>query len=53
MIKAIVTGAAGGWFRIINVLSTSEGIALGGALERTGHAQLGRMPADRGHPATG
>ena len=49
MIKAIVTGAAGRMgSRIINVLSTSEGIALGGALERTGHAQLGQ---DAGGPA--
>jgi len=49
MIKAIVTGAAGRMgSRIINVLSTSEDITLGGALERTGHALLGQ---DAGGPA--
>lgn len=43
MIKAIVTGAAGRMgSRIINVLATSEGIALGGALERKGHTLLGQ-----------
>jgi 4-hydroxy-tetrahydrodipicolinate reductase len=55
MIKAIVTGAAGRMgSRIINVLSTSEGIALGGALERTGHSQLGQdAGGPAGIPATG
>jgi 4-hydroxy-tetrahydrodipicolinate reductase len=49
MLKAVVTGAAGRMgSRIINVLSTSEGIALGGALERKGHALLGQ---DAGGPA--
>jgi 4-hydroxy-tetrahydrodipicolinate reductase len=49
MIKAVVTGAAGRMgSRIINVLSASEGIALGGALERKGHALVGR---DAGGPA--
>jgi 4-hydroxy-tetrahydrodipicolinate reductase len=49
MIKAIVTGAAGRMgSRIINVISTSEGIKLGGALERKGHALLGQ---DAGGPA--
>jgi 4-hydroxy-tetrahydrodipicolinate reductase len=43
MIKAVVTGAAGRMgSRIINVLSTSEGIRLGGAVERKGHALLGQ-----------
>lgn len=43
MIKAIVTGAAGRMgSRIINVLSTSEGIRLGGAVERKGHALVGQ-----------
>ena len=41
MIKAVVTGAAGRMgSRIINVLSTSEGIRLSGAVERKGHPQL-------------
>jgi 4-hydroxy-tetrahydrodipicolinate reductase len=41
MIKAIVTGAAGRMgSRIINVLSTSEGIRLAAAVERKGHPQL-------------
>jgi 4-hydroxy-tetrahydrodipicolinate reductase len=49
MIKAIVTGAAGRMgSRIINVLSSSEGIALGGAAEKKGHALLGQ---DAGGPA--
>ena len=49
MIKAVVTGAAGRMgSRIINVLSSSEGIALGSALERKGHALLGQ---DAGGPA--
>jgi 4-hydroxy-tetrahydrodipicolinate reductase len=49
MIKAIVTGAAGRMgSRIINVLSASEGIALGGALEKKGHALIGQ---DAGGPA--
>lgn len=43
MIKAVVTGAAGRMgSRIINVLSTSEGIRLGGAVERKGHSLLGQ-----------
>src|SRR5512142_1009274 len=42
MIKAVVTGAAGRMgSRIINVLSTSEGIRLSGAVERKGHALVG------------
>jgi 4-hydroxy-tetrahydrodipicolinate reductase len=49
MIKAIVTGAAGRMgSRIVNVLSTSEGIALGGALEKKGQSLLGQ---DAGGPA--
>lgn len=43
MIKAVVTGAAGRMgARIINVLSTSEGIRLSGALERKGHPLAGQ-----------
>jgi len=43
MIKAIVTGAAGRMgSRIINVLSTSEGIRLAGAIERKGHPLVGQ-----------
>jgi 4-hydroxy-tetrahydrodipicolinate reductase len=43
MIKAIVTGAAGRMgSRIINVLSTSEGIRLSGAVERKGHSLVGQ-----------
>lgn len=43
MIKAIVTGAAGRMgSRIINVLSTSEGIRLAGAIERKGHPLAGQ-----------
>ncbi len=43
MIKAVVTGAAGRMgSRIINVLSTSEGISLSGAVERKGHAFVGQ-----------
>jgi 4-hydroxy-tetrahydrodipicolinate reductase len=43
MIKAVVTGAAGRMgSRIINVLSTSEGIRLAGAIERKGHALMGQ-----------
>jgi 4-hydroxy-tetrahydrodipicolinate reductase len=43
MIKAVVTGAAGRMgSRIINVLSTSEGIRLSGAIERKGHALVGQ-----------
>jgi 4-hydroxy-tetrahydrodipicolinate reductase len=43
MIKAVVTGAAGRMgSRIINVLSTSEGIRLSGAIERKGHAFIGQ-----------
>jgi 4-hydroxy-tetrahydrodipicolinate reductase len=49
MIKAIVTGAAGRMgSRIINILSTSEGITLGGALEKKGHSMVGQ---DAGGPA--
>jgi 4-hydroxy-tetrahydrodipicolinate reductase len=43
MIKAVVTGAAGRMgSRIINVLSTSEGIRLSGAIERKGHPLIGQ-----------
>src|SRR3990172_7197934 len=43
MIKAVVTGAAGRMgSRIINVLSTSEGIRLSGATERKGHPLVGQ-----------
>jgi len=43
MIKAVVTGAAGRMgSRIINVLSTSEGIRLSSAVERKGHALVGQ-----------
>jgi 4-hydroxy-tetrahydrodipicolinate reductase len=43
MIKAVVTGAAGRMgSRIINVLSTSEGIQLSGAIERKGHDLIGQ-----------
>jgi 4-hydroxy-tetrahydrodipicolinate reductase len=43
MIKAVVTGAAGRMgSRIINVLSTSEGIRLSGAVERKGHPLTGQ-----------
>jgi len=43
MIKAVVTGAAGRMgSRIINVLSTSEGIRLAGAVERKGHPLVGQ-----------
>ena len=43
MIKAVVTGAAGRMgSRIINVLSTSEGIRLSGAIERKGHSLIGQ-----------
>lgn len=49
MIKAVVTGAAGRMgSRIINVLSTSEGIVLCGGVERKGHPMLGQ---DAGGPA--
>ncbi len=49
MIKAVVTGAAGRMgSRIINVLSSSDGIALSGALEKKGQALLGQ---DAGGPA--
>ncbi len=55
MIKAIVTGAAGRMgSRIVNVLSTSEGIALGGALEKKGQSLLGQdAGGPAGIPATG
>ncbi|OGW37502.1 MAG: 4-hydroxy-tetrahydrodipicolinate reductase [Nitrospirae bacterium GWD2_57_9] len=43
MIKAVVTGAAGRMgSRIVNVLSSSEGIRLSGAVERKGHAMVGQ-----------
>ncbi len=43
MIKAVITGAAGRMgSRIINVLSTSEGIRLSGAIERKGHPLMGQ-----------
>lgn len=43
MIKAVVTGAAGRMgSRIINVLSTSDGIRLSGAVERKGHTLVGQ-----------
>ena len=43
MIKAVVTGAAGRMgSRIINVLASSEGIRLSGAVERKGHAMVGQ-----------
>jgi 4-hydroxy-tetrahydrodipicolinate reductase len=43
MIKAVVTGAAGRMgARILNVLSTSEGIRLSGAIERKGHPLVGQ-----------
>jgi 4-hydroxy-tetrahydrodipicolinate reductase len=49
MIKAVVTGAAGRMgSRIINVISASEGISLGGALEKKGQALVGQ---DAGGPA--
>lgn len=49
MIKAVVTGAAGKMgSRIINILSATEGFALGGALEKKGHALVGQ---DAGGPA--
>jgi len=49
MIKAIVTGAAGRMgSRIINILSSSEDIVLGGALEKKGHPLVGQ---DAGGPA--
>jgi 4-hydroxy-tetrahydrodipicolinate reductase len=43
MIKAVVTGAAGRMgSRIINILSTTEGFSLGGALEKQGNASIGQ-----------
>ncbi len=43
MIKAVVTGAAGRMgSRIINVLSSSEGICLSAAIERKGHPFIGQ-----------
>jgi 4-hydroxy-tetrahydrodipicolinate reductase len=43
MIKAVVTGASGRMgSRIINVLSTSEGIRLSAAVEKKGHPQVGQ-----------
>jgi 4-hydroxy-tetrahydrodipicolinate reductase len=49
MIKAVVTGAAGRMgSRIVNILSTTEGFAIGGALEKKGHSMVGQ---DAGGPA--
>ncbi|MDH4163256.1 MAG: 4-hydroxy-tetrahydrodipicolinate reductase [Nitrospirota bacterium] len=49
MIKTVVTGAAGRMgSRIINVLSTSEGFGLSGAVEKSGHVMTGQ---DAGGPA--
>ncbi|HEX9136989.1 MAG TPA: 4-hydroxy-tetrahydrodipicolinate reductase, partial [Nitrospirota bacterium] len=43
MIKAVVAGAAGRMgSRIINVLSTSEGIRLSAAIEREAHPLVGQ-----------
>ncbi len=43
MVKAVVTGAAGRMgSRIINVLSSSEGIRLSAAVERKGHPLVGQ-----------
>ena len=55
MIKAVVTGAAGRMgSRIINVLSTSEGVRLAGAVERKGHALVGQdASGPAGVPAGG
>ncbi len=55
MIKAVVTGAAGRMgSRIINVLSTSEGIRLSGAVERKGHPLVGQDACGpAGLPASG
>ncbi len=55
MIKAIVTGAAGRMgSRIINVLSTSEGIRLSSAVERKGHPLVGQDACGpAGIPAAG
>ncbi|HUJ17061.1 MAG TPA: 4-hydroxy-tetrahydrodipicolinate reductase [Nitrospirota bacterium] len=55
MIKAVVTGVAGRMgSRIVNVLSTSEGIMLGGALERKGQPLIGQdAGGPAGIPATG
>jgi 4-hydroxy-tetrahydrodipicolinate reductase len=55
MIKAIVAGAAGRMgSRIINVLSSSENIVLGGALEKKGHVLVGQdAGGPAGIPATG
>ncbi|MGE5174628.1 MAG: 4-hydroxy-tetrahydrodipicolinate reductase [Betaproteobacteria bacterium] len=55
MIKAVVTGAAGRMgSRIINVLSTSDGIRLSGAVERKGHPLVGQDACGpAGLPASG
>lgn len=55
MIKAVVTGAAGRMgSRIINILSTTEGFSLSGALEKKGHAAVGQDAGQTaGIPATG
>ncbi len=55
MIKAIVTGAAGRMgSRIINVLSTSEGIRLATAVEKKGNPLVGKDAAGpAGLPSTG
>ncbi len=43
MIKAVVTGAAGRMgSRIINILSTTDGFGLGGAVEKQGNAAVGQ-----------
>src|SRR5512137_2890080 len=55
MIKAVVTGAAGRMgSRIINILATTEGFGLGGALEKKGNAAVGQDAGlAAGIPATG
>ncbi len=55
MIKAVVTGAGGRMgSRIINILSTSEGIRLSAAIERKGHQLIGQDAcAAAGLPASG
>lgn len=55
MIKAVVTGAAGRMgSRIINILSTTEGFGLGGALEKKGQPLIGQdAGGPAGIPATG
>jgi 4-hydroxy-tetrahydrodipicolinate reductase len=55
MIKAVVTGASGRMgSRIINVLSTSEGIRLSAAVEKRGHPQVGQdVCGPAGIPSSG